>query len=301
MNLNSTWSALEGSYDMLGDYGYPAMDKTATEMGLEPDFFSWLVAVWLFGAETFSAADYMRMFPYGQARENEEGFVSAAQKGYLVSDGSGRYTRSQKGMDVAQKIWRVAGDSLANLKPISDEHQQRLMEYLGRLVNASLAAPEPPSHFFLSHKYQNYSRYGTESPLEDFIVRFGSLSAFRDDMYIACWSAHGVQGHVWETLDKLVQNDELTFDDLFDKVKRRVPARELLAENILELARRGWADDASGRIQITASGKQVRAEVEAETERLFFAPWACLNESELDELASLASQLRDGLKKENQN
>lgn len=296
MNLNSTWSALEESYDLLGDYGYPAMDKAAEEMGLEPDFFSWLVAVWLFGAETFSVADYMRMFPYGQAWENEEGFASAAQKGYLISDGSGRYTRSQKGTDVAQKIWRAAGDSLASLKPIPDEREQRLMEYLGRLVTASLAAPEPPSHFYLSHKYENYSRYGTKCPLEDFIVRFGSLSAFRDDIYIACWSAHGVQGHVWETLDKLSQNDVLTFDNLFDQVKRRVPTRELLAENVLKLARRGWADDALGRIQITAEGKQVRAEVEAETERLFFAPWASLNESELEELASLASQLRDGLK-----
>jgi len=46
----------------------------------------------------------------------------------------------------------------------------------------------------------------------------------------------------------------------------------------------------------TEAGKQVRAEVEAETERLFFAPWSCLNESELEELASLASQLLDGLR-----
>ncbi|KAA0272763.1 MAG: hypothetical protein EDM79_11115 [Chloroflexi bacterium] len=44
-------------------------------------------------------------------------------------------------------------------------------------------------------------------------------------------------------------------------------------------------------------GKQVRVEVEAEMERLLFAPWTCLNESVLEELASLASQLRDGLKK----
>jgi hypothetical protein len=39
-----------------------------------------------------------------------------------------------------------------------------------------------------------------------------------------------------------------------------------------------------------------RVTVEAETERLFFLPWSCLNESELEELASLAGQLRDGLK-----
>ena len=39
-----------------------------------------------------------------------------------------------------------------------------------------------------------------------------------------------------------------------------------------------------------------RAEVEVEMERLFFASWSCLNESELEELSHLAEQLRDGLK-----
>ena len=42
--------------------------------------------------------------------------------------------------------------------------------------------------------------------------------------------------------------------------------------------------------------KVICATPKAETDRLFFAPWSCLSESELEELASLANQLRDGLK-----
>lgn len=84
MNLNAIWSALEESYALLGDYGYPAMDKAAEEFALAPDYFTWVTAVWLFGSETFSAAQYMRMFPYGLARVNEVRFAYAAQKGYLV-------------------------------------------------------------------------------------------------------------------------------------------------------------------------------------------------------------------------
>ena len=53
MNLKSIWTALE------------------------PDYFTWVTAVWLFGSETFSAAQYKRMFPYGLARVNEECFASA--------------------------------------------------------------------------------------------------------------------------------------------------------------------------------------------------------------------------------
>jgi hypothetical protein len=89
----------------------------------------------------------------------------------------------------------------------------------------------------------------------------------------------------------------MTFDELHDKLSRRGVTREVHAEDVKELARRGWADEDSGKIQTTSAGKQVRAEVEAETERLFFQPWSCLNESELEELASLAGQLRDGLRK----
>ena len=46
----------------------------------------------------------------------------------------------------------------------------------------------------------------------------------------------------------------------------------------------------------TADGKGLCDEAEALTDQHFFAPWSCLNESELEELSNLASQLRDKLK-----
>jgi hypothetical protein len=126
MNLNSIWSVLEESSEILGDHcAYPAMGKTVRKLSLLPDWFTWVAAINLFASNSFTIAQFMRIFPYGLAQVNEESFAPA--------------------------------------------------------------------------------------------------------------------------------------------------------------------------IQITSAGKQVRAEVEAETERLFFAPWSCLNESELEELASLASQLREGL------
>ena len=38
LNLKSIWSALEDVYDILGGYGFPTMDKAATEMKLKPDW-----------------------------------------------------------------------------------------------------------------------------------------------------------------------------------------------------------------------------------------------------------------------
>ena len=60
MNLNSIWSALEESFDVLGECGYPAMDKAAEEFALDPDYFTWVTAVWLFGSETFTRSHACR-------------------------------------------------------------------------------------------------------------------------------------------------------------------------------------------------------------------------------------------------
>ncbi|MCK6584953.1 MAG: hypothetical protein HUU11_16990 [Anaerolineales bacterium] len=296
MNLKSIWAVLEDIYDILGGYGFAAMDKAAAEMELKPDWSTWLFSIWLFGSEPITIANFMRIFPYGLASHNEERFASAVQHGYLVSDGKNGYTPTEFGMKAAHKVWREAGDSLARLYSLPETRMDTFLDGLARLCESAISTPEPPLHYLMSQKRKNYHRFEVSYPLERFIVLFGELSAYRDDMYVATWSAHGVQGHAWEVLDCLSQNDTLSFDDLHDKLSRRVPMREVHAADVQELGRRGWVDDASGKIQITSAGKQVRVEVEAETERLFFAPWSCLNESELEELASLASQLWDGLK-----
>jgi hypothetical protein len=295
MNLNSIWSAFEDGYDILSGYGFAAMDKAATEMELKPDWSTWLFAIWLFGSEPITTANFMRIFPYGLARHNEESFVSAVQRGYLVSDGQNGYLPTESGMKAAQRVWREAGDSLASLNPMPKAQLSRIFEYLARLGKSAMSAPEPPPHYFISHKRENYQHFEVLYPLERFIVLFGELAAYRDDMYVAAWGVHGVEGHAWDMLDFISRGEAMTFADLHAKLNRRGVTAEVHAADVRELIGRGWAEENSGVIKVTEAGKQVRAEVEAETEHLFFAPWSCLNESELKVLASLAEQLRDGL------
>ena len=296
MNLKTLWTTLEDIYDILGGYGFAAMDKAATEMELTPDWTTWLFAIWLFGSEPITTANFMRIFPYGLAQYNEERFASAVQHGYLISDGKKGYIPTELGMKAAHKVWRAAGDSLASLNPMPEGQMEKAFGYLARIGEAALSSPEPPSHYFMSHKRENYKLFQILYPLERFIILFGELSAYRDDMYVATWSAHGVEGHAWEVLDFLSQSDAIPFDNLHAKLSRRGVTEEIHAGDVRELARRGWVEESSGVVKATEAGKQVRAEVEAETERLFFLPWSCLNESELDELSSLAGQLPGGLK-----
>ena len=186
---------------------------------------------------------------------------------------------------------------MAALTPMPKESLWTLGNLLARISDAAFNLPEPPAHVLIKAKRDCYQRTGTFAALEGIPAYCLLLEGHRDDCYFATWSAHGVEGHAWEVLDFLSRSESMTFDELHEKTSRRGVTREAHAADVQELARRGWVDDALGKIQITSAGRQVRAEVEAETERLFFAPCSCLNESELEELASLASQLRDGLKK----
>lgn len=296
MNKKSIWSHLEDGFDILGGYGFPMMDKTALELNLDDGWFTWIAAIWLFGSEQITTSKFMHMFPYGLARLNEECFASAARQGYLILDNESGYSATEIGVNVAQKIWRQAGDSIADLKPMSEESLQHLLNFLERLVEASLAMPQPPAHFFLSSKKKNYQQFGTIYPLEYFVVLFGELAAYRDDMYVAAWQAYQIEGHAWDLFDKMVGGKALTIDGLYAKLKRRGLPQEIYFQDLQELIKRGWVTEKANEYQITPAGNKVREDVEAETERLFFAPWACLEEKDLEDLMNLVTQLYDDLR-----
>ena len=296
MNLKSIWSVLEESSDILGDnYAYPAADKAAEELSLPANFYNWVTAIWAFDANPFSIAQFMRCFPYGLARVNDERLTSAVGQGYLASDGQGVYRATESGRTTALRLIHVGSEAMAALTPMPKELLRTLGNLLAQISGAAFHSPEPPAHVLIKAKRDFYERTGVFTTLEGFIAHCFLLEGHRDDCYFATWSAHGVKGHTWEVLDALSQSDALTFADLHSKLSRRGVTEEIHAADVRELTRRGWAEESSGVVKATEAGKQVRVEVEAETERLFFAPWSCLNESELDELASLAVRLRDVL------
>ena len=164
-----------------------------------------------------------------------------------------------------------------------------------------LAAPEPPSHFYIARKHDNYGRLGTETLLEDFVVRFGALSAYRDDSHIAAWQALGMKGHAWDIFTRLWQGaSPASAEQLFEKVAYRGISVELVVQDIQNLSERGWIEAKDGLFQLTAEGKRIREETEALTNRYFFAPWSCLSEVEMEDLTKLATQLRAGLSSSSQ-
>ena len=98
MNLNAIWSALEESSEFLfGNYAWPPAGKAAEELALPAGYYAWVTPLWLFDAEPFTIAEFMRYFPYGLAQVNDARLASAVQQGYLTSDGRGTYRATESG------------------------------------------------------------------------------------------------------------------------------------------------------------------------------------------------------------
>ncbi|MBI5825825.1 MAG: winged helix-turn-helix transcriptional regulator [Chloroflexi bacterium] len=299
MNLNSIWTVLDESFDPLNENAYSVWQKIATEQGFEPGWITWLSALFVFGSDPFSTAGFMRLFPYGSARVLEARFGGAIKHGILIASGENEYHATEKGMDWRNQMTQAASNSIAHLQPIPPPDLQKIVNYGRRITEASLAAPEPPSKFGASHYFKNMYPGEGERLLRFFIHYFGTLDKYRGNAHLATWKHYNIEGNRWEVFSEIWGGKNNTLDKLFEELSFRGITRPEYAEFLQELAERGWIEETSGEYQLTAEGKRIREEAEALTDKYFFAPWSCLNESELEDLFNLSTQLRDGLKSSN--
>lgn len=293
MNLNSIWTALiEGFYPL----GNSEMEKTANELGVKEEWTTLLWANWLFDTEPFSTETFMRVRPYGSARMIKERFASAAKQGFLSVHSAKEYQRTEKGKYFAEQVTRSGEDVIAHLEPITPAELQKILNYTKRLVEATLDTPEPPSKFAMTRYYKNL-RSNQDAPLLRLILHhLGSLDQYRGAAHIASWGSHNIKGYEWSAFTSIWRKEANTLDALHEEMGTSVFMREEILDALQGLSARGWITETAGNYQVTSDGARVRQEAEDVTDRLFFAPWSCLNQSEVEELSSLASQLRDGLK-----
>ena len=297
MNLQTIWTALEESYGVCADASAPAIEKFAEESHLSSGYWSWGPAIILFPDETISSAQWMRIFPYGIPQTINGRLASATEGGYLVQDGDG-FRSTEKGKAAAHQGLQALADGIAHLHPLPPNDLQRLVDYLVRLSDASFAAPEPPPKFCLTH-YKNYkSTFDGNAPLiRLFVHYFKELDFYRMDSHMAAWRSHNLEGNRWEVFSEVWGGKNNTLDKIFDELSFRGITRDEYASILQELVERGWVQQDGETYQPTAEGKRLREEAEALTDRYFFAAWSCLSKSELEDLFSLSTQLRDGLKK----
>lgn len=293
MNLNTLWSALMEAVEPLSNF---ALDQATAELDLEPGWITWLWGYSLFGPEPFSTAAYMRIRPYGSRRVNEARFASAVRQDLLTVNTKNEYLLSEKGKHLMNRILQAADTSITHLQPIPVAELQKLADYGKRLVEASLAAPEPPSKSGML-RYYKYVHPGEEAQSLRLILHYlASLDQYRGASHLAAWQDHNMEGHVWSVLTSIWRDEANTLEALHAEMGPSVFKRDEILGALHDLVNRSWIEEETGTFQTTAEGRRIRQAAEDLTDQLFFHPWDCLNETEQKDLLDLATQLRNGLK-----
>lgn len=296
MNLNSILADCKESYDLCNKVIYPVYRKMLKEKTIPQRFSGWGPFVTMFPNDAITFGKYRHIFPYDSERAFHESLSIAAQNGYLTFDGIA-YRATEKGEETNRKEMQVVTDIVAPLEPMPQAELKRLVDYLIRLCESTTAAPEPPSHFCQAH-YQNYKRtFPSNAPLmQQFVHYYKEQDFYRTDAHVAAWQIHKIAGNCWEAFTVVWSGEADTLDKFFEEHSDRGFTRDEYAQAFQELVDRGWLEENAGVFRLTDEGKRIRDDAEALTDKYFFAPWGCLSESELEELSSLASQLRDKLK-----
>ena len=307
MSVSDLWLLAQGAWDALSAVYGPVMARAAAaEAGLaEGTYFGWMLTAPGFEPDPISAGRLAGRAPYTAQTLNEVRLADGAQQGLLRPAGEGEYYLTEAGRTAARRIFEAAYHAMAPLQPLPAAEISRLAGLLRRLVQACVAAPEPPGKYCL--RLSRRIVPGDAAPALAWIDQYLSdLNAYRDDAHMASWQPHGIGGAAWEAFTCLWRGEARTLDELCDRLAFRGHVRQDYADALEDLTARGWiiVEGAGGPAHgekgygLTGAGRAVREAAEQATDTYFFAPWACLNKGELEALRVLLVGLRDGLPKD---
>jgi hypothetical protein len=228
--------------------------------------------------------------PYIASHQRQAMLDCAMEQGLLVEEWPGGYRLTDQGKKVLSVFFDSAQAAIAGAPVLQQAEMEELAALLARIVMATERLPLPRSKDnFQSSRWTNP---GPQAPATVRVEQYlTDLSHFRQDAHLASWQAYGVDGRSWEAFTCIWRNQASTPSDLASILSQRGYSEADYAEAIRLLLDKGWIEQALGRWQISANGRALRDVAEMVTDRLFFAGWRALNESELERLNELLVNL----------
>jgi hypothetical protein len=215
-----------------------------------------------------------------------------ASEGWLDRRPNDAYTLTANGRAVLQDRLQRQRALIEGLAPLPDGELARIATLLGQLIDASLAAPQPPGTWCLAHSRRRAPERDA-SALVRIAQYFSDFNAFRDDAHMAAWRSYELDGYIWEAFALVCAGEADSGATLFERLAYRGYSAGEYSAALEALARRGWLQPATlaGAYSVTADGRAAREAAERQTDSYFYAPWACLAPAEALELRGLLSQL----------
>lgn len=287
------WTLMGEAMGAFTPFYQAAMREAIQETGV-PDSWGGLYLARGSDPKPFSVEHFLAVAPYSAQERLVETLETLAQADLMERMGENAYRLTDQGREAVNGIIKAAHERLATVAPLHLYEMEQLNELLYRIVAATLAAPEPEEKRMLV--YSRGTDPGDGAPGSVQVDQYlTDLTRYRDDAHIAAWQPVGVSGSVWEALTYVWRGDARTAEELTEKLPFRGHSAEIYAEALAELVGRGWVEVTAEGYQITEKGGTLRQKAEEETDRIFYAPWACLNETENAQLHRLLIQLKDNL------
>jgi hypothetical protein len=293
MDNQTLWSLTRQAWNALGPHFMPVLEHLAAESGLDLPTWGLLLVALTLEPETTSPARLQVRGPYTAADGYRRRLGRAAAAGYLEERPPGEYRLTKAGRTGVQRALEQARAAMTGADPLPLADSRRLAGLLDRLVHASRTAPPPPGTWSidLSHSLMP----SPEPPLPYVEQSFSCLGGYRDDAHLAAWQPSGLNAAALEALTYLWRREADSLDTLCERLAHRGHPRRAYAQALEDLRVRGFVAGPDSAAKVTEPGSRFRDWIEANTDRYFFAPWACLDGAEKEELASLLARLRDGL------
>ena len=200
------------------------------------------------------------------------------------------YHLTEKGQAEANKVRDFRITAFNGFDPIDADEIEMIVNYLGRIIDESMNASNPPGIWCLERS-RNRAPDDSAPPLAKMIQYGSDFNAFRDDAHMAAFGAHDVEGHVWEAFSYVKSEQAQNASELYEKLAYRGFYTEDWQAALENLLNRGWISSDGGSYHVTEAGIAVADDVEAQTDAYFYAPWDTLSDGEYDELIRLMQKL----------
>ena len=273
------WPPIETTVFEFWGLARPAMNELAAERGIPLVLHNYAEL----GLDTLSVAEALRRDPYSRPEGFAEELARLAAAGWLEAIDGGddpmtaRYVVLPHAREAVRAI-DAAGDALVgDLVAVPDAELGRILELLGAIHAANLAAPEPPARWGSERRFRTA---GEDTPLPGRIRDAAlDLLAYRDDVHLAAWSAHAdpaTEGGLWNAFSHVWSCAASTAETIALATAFRGYDTAFYEQALTDLEARGWLVADGGAYRTTAAGQALRDEVERQTDEWFFAPWAVL-------------------------
>lgn len=288
----SAWEQIRATLGAMGVLFGPPMARFTEATGLDGSTMVLVIVMMASEPEALRLDDLHKLSPYTAPVYFESRLVAAVAAGVAEEGPPRSYRLTEAGRAQIDAANTDSDPPVPELLAGADS--RRLVELLGALVESTMAAPPPPESWF-STRMHRLIPATTDPPLPYVMRSIVCLDGYRMDSHHGAWAPTGLSGLASESLTLLWRGQADSLAGIVEAMAVRAHTQQAHANAIDDLRTRGLVAGPDEAVAITTTGRAVRDDVEAATDRYFFAPWSVFKAGEPDELAGLLAKLQAGL------